>query len=81
MHFQYGVRRRFMRSVAAPLKAAGRVAVAATLCMLLVEQPLLAAAAVVKTPAPAPVPAPAAELPGQERVLHPLNRLTVGPRG
>ena len=63
----------FLRS----FQGIGRAAVAATLCLLLVEQPLLAEAAVAKHPAPAKAPA---QIQGQEKVLHALNRLTFGPR-
>lgn len=56
-------------------KGCGSVALTATLCILLVEQPLLAEAVVKNVPA-----AKAHEIQGQERVLHALNRLTFGPR-
>ena len=51
-----------------------RAAVAVTLCVLMVDQPLLAAGAGVATPA-APVQSAA-----DSRVLHALNRFTFGPR-
>jgi uncharacterized protein (DUF1800 family) len=59
------------------LKSLGRVAVAATLCLLLVEQPLLAEAGVRK-PAKKTLPEP--QIQGEQRVLHALNRFTFGPR-
>ena len=74
-----------MKSAALPLLSApavasmmafGRVAVAASLCMMLVEQPLLAERATKKT---ATAAAPAQMQP-QDRVLHALNRFTFGPR-
>jgi uncharacterized protein (DUF1800 family) len=65
----------FSRSFVAVAKNCGRAVVTATLCVLLVEQPLLAEAAVSKVPSTAP-----AQLAGQEKILHALNRLTFGPR-
>ena len=64
-----------MRSAGSALMGCGRVGVAATLCLLLVEQPLLAEAAVKKEPV-----RQVREIQGQDRVLHALNRLTFGPR-
>ena len=64
----------FSRSLA----VCGRAAVTATLCALLVEQPVLAEA-----PAATTHKAPATtgnQIEGQERVLHALNRMTFGPR-
>ena len=52
----------------------GRVAVAAALCGLMVDQPLLAQAPVVRKAS-----LKKAELQGQQRTLHALNRLTFGP--
>src|SRR5277367_1732518 len=53
-----------------------RAAVAAVLCVLMVEQPLLAEGMVPKKPVAAPVN----QLQGEQRTLHALNRLTFGPR-
>jgi hypothetical protein len=53
-----------------------RAVVAAVLCVLMVDLPLLAEGMAPKKPAVAPV----AQIQGQERVLHALNRLTFGPR-
>ena len=52
-----------------------RAVVAAVLCVLMVEQPLLAEGMIPRRPATAP-----AQIQGQQRVLHALNRLTFGPR-
>ncbi len=52
-----------------------RAVVAAVLCVLMVDQPLLAEGMVPKKPVAAAV-----QLQGQERVLHALNRMTFGPR-
>jgi hypothetical protein len=52
-----------------------RALVAGVLCVLMVEQPLVAAAAVSK-----PVGSSTKQIEGQERVLHALNRFTFGPR-
>jgi uncharacterized protein (DUF1800 family) len=52
-----------------------RAVVAAVLCVLMVEQPLLAEGMIPRRPATAP-----AQIKGQQRVLHALNRLTFGPR-
>ncbi len=52
-----------------------RVVVAAVLCVLMVEQPLLAEGMIPRRPATAPT-----QIKGQERVLHALNRFTFGPR-
>ena len=52
-----------------------RAVVAAVLCVLMVEQPLLAEGMIPRRAATAP-----AQIKGQERVLHALNRLTFGPR-
>jgi hypothetical protein len=49
---------------------------AGVLCVLMVEQPMVAAAAVKKAAKTAPVK----QIEGQERVLHALNRFTFGPR-
>jgi uncharacterized protein (DUF1800 family) len=52
-----------------------RALVAGALCVLMVEQPLVAAVALNK-----PVGAPLKQIQGQERLLHALNRFTFGPR-
>jgi len=65
----------FSRSFAVALKNCCRAAVTTTLCVLLVEQPLLAEPASSEVPATAPV-----QLAGQARILHALDRLTFGPR-
>src|ERR1700710_1602943 len=65
-------------SFAVICKSSMRAVVAAGLCFLLVDQPLLAEALpnrkIHKTSAAA------TEIQGQQRVLHALNRLTFGPR-
>jgi uncharacterized protein (DUF1800 family) len=53
-----------------------KVVVAGVLCVLMVDQPLLA----MGEPAKKVVPAAVVEMQGQARVLHALNRLTFGPR-
>ncbi len=65
----------FSRSFAVALKNCCRAAVTATLCVLLVEQPLLAEATTSEVPATAP-----AQLSGPEKILHALDRLTFGPQ-
>jgi uncharacterized protein (DUF1800 family) len=62
--------------VAESWKSLLRAVVAAGLCVLLVDLPLIAAAAVVKKP----VAGSKGQIQGDERVLHALNRLTFGPR-
>ena len=52
-----------------------RTLLSSVLCVLMVEQPMVAAAAVKK-----PVAAPVKQIEGRERVLHALNRFTFGPR-
>ncbi len=52
-----------------------RAGIAATLCVLMVAQPLLAEEMIPRRSATAP-----AQIKGQERVLHALNRFTFGPR-
>jgi uncharacterized protein (DUF1800 family) len=54
-----------------------KVAVAALLCVLMVDQPLLAMGEPAKA---AKTPSAATEMQGQTRVLHALNRLTFGPK-
>ena len=58
------------------VKACGRAALAAVLCVLMVEQPLLAESAG-RGAASAPA---VGQIQGQERALHALNRFTFGPR-
>jgi uncharacterized protein (DUF1800 family) len=58
-------------------KGSLRALVAGALCVLLVEQPLVAVAAVVKR---SPTVAAKDQIKGDERVLHALNRFTFGPR-
>ena len=70
---------RSSRSFAATLAVCGKAALTATLCMLLVEQPMLAEAAVTSGSATTPG-STIVQLQGQERVLHALDRLTFGPR-
>jgi uncharacterized protein (DUF1800 family) len=55
-----------------------RARVAAALCVLLVEQPLMAAS-MARKKASAP-PVSKAQIRGEQRVLHALNRMTFGPR-
>ena len=55
----------------------GRTSIAGLLCVLMAEQPLLAEAVVTNVPVKTVV---GAELTGDARVLHALNRLTFGPR-
>ena len=50
-----------------------RVLISGVLCVLMVEQPMVAAASVKKT-------ASATQIQGEQRVLHALNRFTFGPR-
>jgi uncharacterized protein (DUF1800 family) len=66
---------RFRQDSAAVLTNSVRALMSGVLCMLMVEQPMVAAAAVAK-----PVVAPTKQIQGQERVLHALNRFTFGPR-
>ena len=67
---------RFRRESAEVLGCSARALVAGVLCVLMVEQPMVAAAAVNK-----PVKhSTTKEIQGQERVLHALNRFTFGPR-
>ncbi len=53
----------------------GRAAIAAVLCVLMVDQPLFAEGALRTTAVPATAP-----MPGGARINHALNRLTFGPR-
>src|SRR5579862_550933 len=66
---------RFRQESAAILMSSMKALIAGALCVLMVEQPMVAAAAVKK-----PVAAPAKQIEGQERILHALNRFTFGPR-
>ncbi|HXC97578.1 MAG TPA: DUF1800 domain-containing protein [Edaphobacter sp.] len=68
---------RFKLRSAAVLNPTARALIASALCVLLVEQPLVAA---VKKPAKKPVQTKVKQIEGQERVLHTLNRFTFGPR-
>ena len=61
------------------LRACGRAALTALLCVVLVEQPLVAEAPVAVDKGK-PVAVGAGQIPQDERVLHALNRLTFGPR-
>src|SRR3984885_6947232 len=55
------------------VKGSLRAAVSGVLCVLMVGQPMVAAAKVKKT-------VPVKQIQGEERVLHALNRFTFGPR-
>ncbi|HEX4576063.1 MAG TPA: DUF1800 family protein, partial [Edaphobacter sp.] len=66
---------RFRRESAEVVTSSARALVAGVLCVLMVEQPMLAAAAVGK-----PSKASTKQIQGDERVLHALNRFTFGPR-
>ncbi|WP_213803576.1 DUF1800 domain-containing protein [Granulicella sp. dw_53] len=66
------------KSFAATWKAPIRTGAAGLLCILLVEQPLLAAGIAAKNSPKAPIATP--QIQGEQRVLHALNRLTFGPR-
>jgi uncharacterized protein (DUF1800 family) len=65
---------RFRRESAEILMSSVRALMSGVLCVLMVEQPMVAAAAV------KPVVASTKEIQGQERALHVLNRFTFGPR-
>ena len=69
---------RFRLKFAAVVIPTARALIAGALCVLMVEQPMVAAAAV-KKPAKVKVK-PIQVLQGQERVLHALNRFTFGLR-
>src|SRR5271170_6372903 len=64
---------KFAEISASAWKGSLRALVAGTLCVLMVEQPLLAVASVKQS-------TPAGQIQGQQRVLHALNRFTFGPR-
>src|SRR5258707_15838914 len=66
---------RFRQGAAEVLMNSMRALVAGGLCVLMVEQPVMAAAAVSK-----PVAASTQQIQGEQRVLHALNRFTFGPR-
>ena len=65
---------RLRREMGAVVLDSARALVAGVLCVLMVEQPMVASAAVTK---PA---ASTKEIQGEQRVLHALNRFTFGPR-
>ena len=67
---------RLRRETTAVLVGSARALMAGVLCVLMVEQPMVASAAVTK-PAGA---ASTKEIQGEQRVLHALNRFTFGPR-
>jgi uncharacterized protein (DUF1800 family) len=69
-----GVSMRFTLKSAVLIPTA-RALIAGALCVLMVEQPMVAAAAVKK-----PAKVKVTPIQGQERVLHALNRFTFGPR-
>jgi uncharacterized protein (DUF1800 family) len=66
---------RFRRESAAIVAGLFRALTASVLCILLVGQPIISAAAVNR-----PTTRSAQQIQGQERVLHALNRFTFGPR-
>jgi len=66
---------RFRRESAVVLTNSMRALVAGILCVLMVEQPMVAAAAGNK-----PVKPAVKQIQGEDRVLHALNRFTFGPR-
>src|SRR5260370_12523478 len=66
---------RFRQGAAEVLMNSMRALVAGGLCVLMVEQPVMAAAAVSN-----PVAASTQQIQGEQRVLHALNRFTFGPR-
>src|ERR1700729_2820623 len=65
---------RFRQGSADVLTSSVRALVSSVLCVLMVEQPMVAAAAITKAGASTK------QIQGQERVLHALNRFTFGPR-
>jgi uncharacterized protein (DUF1800 family) len=67
---------RLRRETAAVVLGSARALVAGVLCVLMVEQPMVASAAVTKSA----TAASAKEIQGEQRVLHALNRFTFGPR-
>ena len=66
---------RFRRESAAVLIGSVRALVAGVLCVVMVEQPMVASAAVPKS-----VRISTKQIQGNERILHALNRFTFGPR-
>jgi uncharacterized protein (DUF1800 family) len=66
---------RFRQESAEVLTNSMRALVAGLLCVLMVGQPVVAAAAVSK-----PLAASTSQIQGEQRVLHALNRFTFGPR-
>src|ERR1700679_4022151 len=66
---------RFKQESIAILAGSLRTLTVGALCILMVEQPMMAAAAVNR-----PVARSTQQIQGQERVLHALNRFTFGPR-
>ena len=68
---------RLRRETTAVLVGSARALMAGVLCVLMVEQPMVASAAVTK---PATAAASTKEIQGEQRVLHALNRFTFGPR-
>jgi uncharacterized protein (DUF1800 family) len=66
---------RFRQKSAAILTSSVRTMISGVLCVLMVDQPMVAAEAV-----PKPVRPSTKEIQGQERALHALNRFTFGPR-
>ncbi len=67
---------RLGRETTAVLVGSARALMAGVLCVLMVEQPMAASAAVTKTSTAASTK----EIQGEQRVLHALNRFTFGPR-
>jgi uncharacterized protein (DUF1800 family) len=65
---------RFRQGTADLLTSSVRALVSSVLCVLMVEQPMVAAAAMTKPGTSTK------QIQGQERVLHALNRFTFGPR-
>ncbi len=66
---------RFKQESAEILLSSARALLSGVLCVLMVEQPLMAAAAAAK-----PVAASTEQIQGEQRILHALNRFTFGPR-
>ncbi len=66
---------RLRRETAGVVLGSARALVAGVLCVVMVEQPMVASAAVTKSAA-----ASTKEIQGEQRVLHALNRFTFGPR-
>src|SRR5271170_1800603 len=66
---------RFKQESAEILLSSVRALLSGVLCVLMVDQPMVAAAAITK-----PVAASTQQIQGEQRVLHALNRFTFGPR-